>query len=344
MAGRLIEVLAPADGCEPIVEVLEGLDTEWSWSDTAGDTAVFKLVVDPGGVEAVVDALQALLDHTEGAHLLVLPLEAHVPRPPEPEVPAKGEEAKAEAPPAKSSTRIARDELYAELKAQAVVTRPFLVMTAISTIVAAVGVMRDSPAVVIGAMVIAPLLGPNMALSLGTTLGDTVLIGRALRTTAAGIAVALATAVLTGFVLDLDLASGEVASRTEVTYGELLLALATGVAGALALTTGAASSLVGVMVAVALVPPLVVAAILAVHGHWPEAGRAFLLVASNVVCVNLAGVATFYVQGVRPRTWWEAEKSTRAVRIALTIWLVLLALVAAIIAVAGVAPHVLSQD
>jgi hypothetical protein len=47
---------------------------------------------------------------------------------------------------------------------------------------------------------------------------------------------------------------------------------------------------------------------------------------------------------VRPRTWWEAEKSARAVRIALTIWLVLLAGVAAIIAVAGVAPHMLSQD
>lgn len=338
MPARLIEVFVPSERCEPVYELLEQHAFSWSWSGAVEDMGVFKLVVETERVEEVVDSLQALLEATEGAHLLVLPLEAHVPRAPEP-IPDESTET-----PERRARRISREELYNDLSRHAVVTGPFLAMTSISTVVAAVGVQRDSAAVVIGAMVIAPLLGPNMSLALGTTLGDVPLIGRALRANAIGVLVSLAVALAVGFLLDVDLASAEIVSRTEVTFGELLLALATGAAGALALTTGAASSLVGVMVAVALVPPLVVSAILTANGHFEDAGRALLLVASNVICVNLASVATFYVQGIRPRTWWEAESSTRAVRIALTVWLVLLALVAVIVAVAGVAPPVLSAD
>ena len=114
-----------------------------------------------------------------------------------------------------------------------------------------------------------------------------------------------------------------------------------GCGGRAAMTTGAASSLVGVMVAVALVPPLVVASILTVQGHFDDAGRAFLLVASNVICVNLAGVATFAVRGIRPR--WHGA-SSRSVRIALAVWIALLVAVAVIVGVAGVAPPILSTE
>ena len=66
------------------------------------------------------------------------------------------------------------------------------------------------------------------------------------------------------------------------------------------------------MVAVALMPPLVACGMLLGEGKWLLSLGALLLVAANVICVNIAGVATFALQGVRPRTWWEAKKAKNA--------------------------------
>ena len=82
--------------------------------------------------------------------------------------------------------------------------------------------------------------------------------------------------------------------------------------GALAFTTGLPSALIGVMVAVALMPPLVTCGMLLGEAEWSLSAGAFLLVSANVICVNIAGVATFALQGVRPRTWWEAKKARKA--------------------------------
>jgi len=329
MAERLLEILIAEERADSIRASLEQHELEWSWSGTTDGTVVFKLIAPAEQVEAIVDPLQPLLKATAGARLLVLPLEAHAPRAEEPPPTAKPAAEGPEEAPAPS--RISRDELYEDVSDYAKITRPFLVTTVLSVVVASVGIARNSPAVVIGAMVIAPLLGPNMALALGTTLGDLGLVGRALRANAAGFLVALVAGLAAGFVMDIDPAASEVSSRLEVSFGELLLALATGTAGALAVTTGLAGSLVGVMVAVALLPPLVIAAGLFVQGHFAESSRAFLLVATNVICVNLSGVATFYWRGIRPRTWWEAKKSARATRIALSIWIGLLLLVAGLV-------------
>ncbi len=116
-----------------------------------------------------------------------------------------------------------------------------------------------------------------------------------------------------------------------------MLALAAGTAGALAFTTGIHTPLVGVMVAVALLPPLVASGLCVGAGRWTMAGGAFLLFLANLICINLAGVATFLVHGIRPRTWWEADKARKAARVALGVWLVLLAALALAIILAQ--PH-----
>jgi uncharacterized membrane protein YozB (DUF420 family) len=78
----------------------------------------------------------------------------------------------------------------------------------------------------------------------------------------------------------------------------------------------------------------VTAGLLGGEGDWRGAGSALLLRASNIVCINLAGVATFLWQGVRPNRWWEAERARKMVRIAGTIWLGLLALLGLLILLA----------
>ena len=79
------------------------------------------------------------------------------------------------------------------------------------------------------------------------------------------------------------------------------------------------------MVAVALLPPLVTFGLLLGGGHLAMATGALSLFLMNLICVNLAGVTTFLVQGIRPATWWEKDRAVKATRIALVLWAALLA-------------------
>jgi uncharacterized hydrophobic protein (TIGR00341 family) len=184
-------------------------------------------------------------------------------------------------------------------------------------------------------MVIAPLLTPNMALSLATTLGDGRLARAAFRAALFSLLLAAAVALVLGLLVPFDPSVPEIARRSQVDLGDIVLALASGSAGALAFTTGLPAMLVGVMVAVALMPPLVVTTLLVASGLWGLAGQAGLLVLTNVICVNLAGVATFLYQDVRPQHWWEAYRARRMVRVAGSVWLALLLALVVLVYLSG---------
>lgn len=231
--------------------------------------------------------------------------------------------------------RISREELYSDVTDISGLSTYYLVMVGLSTVVASVGILRDNPAVIVGAMVIAPLLGPNMALALATTLGDVSLGREAIGSTSAGVAVTLAVSMAWGMVASVDPGGPAILQLTTVGYGELFLALAAGSAGVLSITRGTATALVGVMVAVALLPPLVACGLLLGAGELALAGDAAVLVAANVICVNLAGVVTFLARGVRPRRWWEADRARKATRIAIGLWVLLLVGLVLVIARAG---------
>jgi len=207
----------------------------------------------------------------------------------------------------------------------------YIAMVSLSTVVAALGVLRDNTAVVIGAMVIAPLLGPNVGLALSTTLGDNKLLVRSIKTNITGIGVAFLISVVLGFLLSVDESVYQIASRTEVHLSDIALALASGAAGVLAYTIGMSAAVIGVMVAVALLPPLVTAGLLVGEMKFDLAYYAFLLVTTNVICVNLAAVATFILQGVKPRTWYKAEKAKKINKRALALWVTLVCVLALVI-------------
>lgn len=230
-----------------------------------------------------------------------------------------------------TTSRIDREELYQYAREAVGVTTAFLAMVVLSTVVAAGGMLRDSVAVVIGAMVIAPLIGPNIALALGTTLGDTTLLRRAVTVNLAGVALALLMSVVLGAVMTIDPTIPELAARTDVHMADVALALAAGAAGALAVTRGVPTALVGVMVAVALLPPLVACGLFLGSGDTGLAGNAALLTLTNVVCINLAGVSTFLLQGVRPRHWSDVEKARASTRVAIFLWITVLLILGAVI-------------
>ena len=324
---RIIEVV-----CDPgHLDTVKGLSDRddvvdfWSLTPAGESRVVLRLLVAPAGVQPILDALQKQLGDSRDARIVVLAVEATVPRFEAPEA-AEG---------ARRKQQSSREELYQDVERGARLDRTYLTLVILSTVVAAIGLVEDSVAIVIGAMVIAPLLGPNLALALGTALGDGPLIRRAAQASAAGILLALAVSIAIGFLWPSRLDSAELMSRTDVGWDSIALALAAGAAGVLSLTTGLPSVLVGVMVAVALLPPAATLGLMLGAGRSEEAVGAGLLLAVNVVCVNLAAKLVFLLQGVRPRTWIEQRKAKQSTLVYLTLWVLSLVLLAVVVYLRG---------
>lgn len=316
---RLIEMVLPERQVEEAKEVLQGHPVVDVWYDRLSESQVLvKILVEVEQSEALIDALDQHFSIAEGFRLILLPVVASLPRVEvEPEKEAKKEEPPSPQEAQRQAERVSREELYGHVADTIKVSRVYYVMVLLSTVVAAIGLLQNSVAVVIGAMVIAPLLGPNMALALATTLGDKALAKNALKVNLGGIGAALALSVLMGAFLNVDPMIPEIAMRTKLGMGDMVLALAAGSAGSLAFTTGAPVALIGVMVAVALLPPLVTMGLLLGSAHFLLAAGALWLLLTNIISINLAGVVTFWAQGIQPITWWEATIARRATRISI---------------------------
>lgn len=206
-------------------------------------------------------------------------------------------------------------------------------LTVLSTIVASIGLVADNLAAIIGAMVIAPLLGPNLALAFAASLGDRALMGSALKTNFTGVALAFLLALLIGMIWPVSLDSQEILSRTSVGLDDVALALASGAAAVISLTTGLSSTLVGVMVAVALLPPTATVGLLLGSGQPGLAGGAALMLAVNVICVLLSAMLVLLTRGVRPRTWYERAQAKQSTAFYLSLWAGLLILLIVMILV-----------
>lgn len=331
---RLIEAVIPIASLDGLVEEIgaKGVIDVWSY-EAADGRGLLRILIEAEGTEGLTDELAERFSRDEGYRLMLLPVEATFPSvEKEKDEDEEDEPTEREGPwKRKGPLRISREELHQDLSVSTRISAVYLTTVGLSTLVAAVGLMSSSVAVVIGAMVIAPLLGPNVALSLAATLGDVDLAWDALKANLAGVGTALALSVLVGVLLPVDPTVPEIAGRTSVDLGDMVLALAAGAAGTLAFTQGLSAAVIGVMVAVALLPPLVAAGLLLGAGEIALSYGAFLLVAVNVTCVNLAGVVTFLLQKVQPRTWWETERATKAAKIAVASWIGMLLLLVLLI-------------
>lgn len=224
-----------------------------------------------------------------------------------------------------SRDRLSTDELYDDIQDSLQLRPSFVLTVTLSAIIAGLGMRSGQVAVVIGAMIIAPLLGPTMGLALAATVGDWKLGKQAGITLALGSALAVLAGMVIGAIVTIDPLTPELRNRTIVQPADIALALACGAAGVLAFSRGASLALVGVMVAVALVPPLTAAGIYTGAG-LPEAGAsAMFLFTVNLVCVNVAGIATFLFQGLPPKSW----RITTGI---ILVWIGILGLLAAMMA------------
>lgn len=327
MTLRLIEVSVEADRVPDLRELLAEREVDiHSETEAPGGRHIVRLVVSVEQTEPLTDALTDAFGASEAYRVLILDIAAVLPASENNE--DEDDEGEGEEPP---PARVSREELYQDVSSASRLTPVFLATVALSTIVAAAGLVRGDVAVIIGAMVIAPLLGPTVAFALGLTLGDPPLGRLAAKSSAAGIAVAFGLSVLIGILVPVDPTVTELANRTQVGLSDIAIALAAGSAGSLAYTTGLPTAIIGVMVAVALLPPLVGAGLLFGAGYAGLAIGSTVLVLVNFTCVSLAAVGTFFARRVRPRTWWESEKAKKATRLAVISWLIMLGVLVGLI-------------
>jgi len=310
---KVIEVIADSGHNDTIAGIASQHDVAdfWTSQENPDGRLATRLLVDEDTVQAVLDALQTALSASENTRLLLLPVEASLPKPT-----VDREEEK------RKSVSISREELYDRVAKGAQLDSNFLLLVFLSTIVVAIGLVEDNVAVVVGAMVIAPLLGPNISLALATALGDTRLMWDSLKTNVAGMTLAFTISVVLGYLLPMTLDSHEILARTQVNLDSVALALASGAAAVLSLTTGLPSVLVGVMVAVALLPPMATLGLTLGAGQFSHAAGAGLLLAVNVVCINLAAKIAFLVRGIKPRTWLEIQKARQSMTVYILIWII----------------------
>jgi uncharacterized hydrophobic protein (TIGR00341 family) len=322
---RLLEVVLPEQHLKEAETLFQEEPVASIWYDRISEQqTLLKILAPVEETEHLMDLLDKRFGSEPWFRLILLPVAASIPRMEEPSL----EEA---SPPASEADqekkeRLSREELYEAVEDMARLTRVYLGMVILSTVVAAMGLLNNNVAVIIGAMVIAPLLGPIIAQAMATTLGDFDLARLALKTNFAGLGLAFMLAVALGLILEVNPRTPELAARTSIGLGDIAVALASGGAGALAFTAGVPTVLVGVMVAVALLPPLAALGLLLGSGYPFSALGAGLLLLTNIICVNLAGVVVFWIQGVRPTSWWEEKQASRATKISIAVCVGLLAI------------------
>lgn len=204
-----------------------------------------------------------------------------------------------------------RGELQVRLREDSDLDFSFILLVLLSSVIATLGLLMNSPATIIGAMLVAPLMSPIIGLGLGSIRGDDRLLRDAAKALLQGAMLAILIASflaisnrLIPFVpLTPDQLPSEVIARTRPTPMDLGVAVAGGLAAAFALAMpNISAALPGVAIATALLPPLSVVGIGLAYQRWDVAGGAFLLFTTNSVAIAASAMLVFFVLGFTPRS------------------------------------------
>ncbi|WP_339105614.1 TIGR00341 family protein [Haloterrigena salinisoli] len=315
---RLVQLTVPTGKRETILEALDDREIDYVLTDeesNRGYTAVVYFPLPDPAVEPVLDELQDV-GVDEDAYTVVVDAETVVSR--------RFEALREEYENGDVATdRISRQELQSEADSLTPTFSVYTIMTIISAVVATAGLFLDSPAVVVGSMVIAPLIGPALGASVGSVIDDEELFRESLFYQVLGVGLAIAAAAIFALIVrvtnivppSLNISTvGEISERLAPDLLSLAIALGAGVAGIISIATGTAVALVGVMIAAALIPPAAAAGIAIAWGEPSAAIGATALVFVNILSVNLAGLVTLWWAGYRPESLFSLGETEQRVR------------------------------
>ena len=224
-----------------------------------------------------------------------------------------------------------RAEVQVQLRQSSHPSFDFFLLVIFSCVIATLGLLTNSPAVIIGAMLVAPLMSPIIGLGLASITGDARLFRDASVALVQGAALAVFISVMLAVVnrylpfIQLQELPGEVMARTRPSPIDLTIALAGGMAAAYALAQPQLSAaLPGVAIATALMPPLCTVGIGIALDRWDVAGGALLLFITNAVTIAFAGMLIFFALGFIPRREANNGRLPRGLIVSALLTLVLL--------------------
>ncbi|HTV85002.1 MAG TPA: DUF389 domain-containing protein [Dyella sp.] len=210
----------------------------------------------------------------------------------------------------KLARSVDHDAVMANVQDSGMFTPRYAFMAIMSCGIAILGLLQSSAAVVIGAMLISPLMGPIVQLGFSLCVVNFGMMRHALIALLGGIALALLTAMCVVWLSPLREATSEILARTQPTLFDLLVALFSGLAGGYAVVTRKGEAIVGVAIATALMPPLAVVAYGLATWDTGIAGGAFFLFMTNLLAIALAMtlVAKWYGFGAKnsQHTAWQS--------------------------------------
>ncbi len=205
-------------------------------------------------------------------------------------------------------------KVYQEIRDNAKPDFDFFVLLILSTIIIALGLFINSPAVVIGGMIIAPLVWPILALALSIVKGQSGLLGRSMFTVLKSTLIILLISILVGLITpEVAVESQEIFTRTQPQLYELFIALASGFVAAFVISyPKLGGAMAGVVMAAALVPPLAAMGLLIAQNDLTAASGAFLLYISNLIAITLASSAMFFLVRFRGPVTAEAQEAQKS--------------------------------
>jgi uncharacterized hydrophobic protein (TIGR00271 family) len=196
-----------------------------------------------------------------------------------------------------------RDKLYHRILESSLIDPEYLTMLLLSGLLALFGLLQNSVAVIIGAMLISPLMDPILSAALALLLGDSRLGRKTAIVLGLSIGAVIAITAIVAWLVPLQEVTPEILARTNPNLLDLFIAFLSGLAGTLALRAGTTSYTIlpGVAIAVAVIPPLAVVGYALSTHHWTMAWGGFLLFITNLVSIILSAALVFRLMGFRPR-------------------------------------------
>ena len=205
-----------------------------------------------------------------------------------------------------------RTNAYVRIRRAARPNIDYYVLISLAAVIAGLGLVANSAAVVIGAMLVAPLMSPIVGTGLATVLGDTRFLRLNIGAVLRGSLLAIFVGMIVGIFQIGDPLNSELLARTQPSLLDLAIAWFSGMAAAFALSrSNAAGALPGVAIAAALVPPLATVGITFTAGYFVESFGALLLFVTNFVAIGTATALVFIILGFRPGTSQKARQRVR---------------------------------
>ncbi|WP_099157660.1 TIGR00341 family protein [Virgibacillus ndiopensis] len=296
---QLIEVIAP-ENFKYQNDLLNKFSYTSYWASRENNELHIRILVEKQNAEKILNYLEkAASDVNSQFDALLYSVKAYIP--------SKYHEKNTPDDDKQQFERASRHELYSVVQTSSKIDSSFSWFTVFAALVATVGVIQNSPGLVLGANIIDPSIRPIMGVSFSSVLGEKKIIRQSIITAISGLLIPVTIAALFGYLFPLPINSSEFLAQTNVHILDIIVAVSAGAAGALSFVKRSQGQLVGVMISLAVLPPAVVLGMMVGSSQWQSAIQPLLLLVININSILLSAIIVFWLSGIKPVKWKDIQ-------------------------------------